>query len=240
MIAANSDVPLTSKLEEEKNFTDELNGVMKALGELSIQNRDEERTSLDTQLKRLNDSTPKMLTTVWDNINIRANHRFERITDTYEDLNFDYTTSMHMTERISVDHMSNAGKAFKLPEELTLEDFVPNSDEKELLFCSMVPMYSHALLQRYPELFKSLKSSIKDHHPHQFQTEMSMKSEEFTGQIFDKSENKTEDLISMIEEYQRKMNLIAKADNNQSRIAYRRQLTGDQKTEKNTHYAILR
>ena len=92
----------------------------------------------------------------------------------------------------------------------------------------------------YKDILSFSNHSIKDHHPHQFQTEMSMKSEEFTGQIFDKSENKTEDLISMIEEYQRKMNLIAKADNNQSRIAYRRQLTGDQKTEKNTHYAILR
>ena len=171
-----------------------------------------------------------MLTTVWDNINIRASHRFDRITDNYDDLNYDYTTSMHMTERISANHMSNAGKAFKLPEELTLEDFIPKTEEKEMLFCSMVPMYSFALLKRYPELFKSLKSSIKDFQPHQFQSEMNMKSEEFTGQIFEKSENKTEDIISMIEEYQSKIGMNP----------YRRQLTGDQKTEKNTHYAILR
>ena len=130
--------------------------------------------------------------------------------------------------------LDNSGEAYKRPEDLTLEDFVPGSDEKELLFCNMIPMYSHALLRRYPQLFKSIKSTIKDHIPHQFQTEMHQKTQEFTGKIFEKSENKTEDLVSMISEYQDKMVIGNKPDNTE-RILYRRQLSGDQKTEKESH-----
>ena len=63
---------------------------------------------------------------------------------------------------------------------------------------------------------------------------MSQKSQEFTGKIFEKSENKTEDLVSMISEYQDEMDIGNKPDNTE-RIVYRRQLTGDQKTEKGSH-----
>ena len=147
-------------------------------------------------------------------------------------------TSIHMEERISANHMEHSGKAFKSPDELKLEDFIPGKDEMELLFCSLIPMYSHVLLERYPLLYKSLKGAIKDHVAHQFQSEMEKKSTEYTGQIYEKSENKSEDLISMIEEYQNSM--VIKSNHSDHKIFYRRQLTGDQKTEKNTHFAILR
>ena len=81
-------------------------------------------------------------------------------------------TSIHMEERISANHMEHSGKAFKSPDELKLEDFIPGKDEMELLFCSLIPMYSHVLLERYPLLYKSLKGAIKDHVAHQFQSEM--------------------------------------------------------------------
>ena len=148
-------------------------------------------------------------------------------------------TSIHMTERISANHMENAGKAYKSPEELQLEDFVPGKDELELIFSSLIPMYSSILIKRYPELYKSIKSAIKDHLPHQFQSEMDRKTEEFTGKIYEKSENKIDELISMLEEYQNSL-VINGEDDTGSKVMYRRQLTGDQKTEKNTHYAILR
>ena len=143
-----------------------------------------------------------------------------------------------MEERISANHMEHSGKAFKSPEELKLEDFIPGKDEMELLFCHLVPMYSAVLLNRHPLLYKSLKGAIKDHVPHQFQSEMDKKSTEYTGKIYEKSENKSEDLISMIEDYQNTM--VVKSNDNDHKTIYHRQLTGDQKTEKNTHFAILR
>ena len=149
-------------------------------------------------------------------------------------------TSMHMTERIAANHMENAGKAFKKPEELTLEDFIPGKDETELIFCSLTSMYSALLVERCPKLYKSLKGAIRDHQPHQFQEEMKKKTEEFTGKIYEKSENRTEDLISMLDEYQNEMVLKNSDTNGCNKVMYRRQLTGDQKTEKNMHYAILR
>ena len=114
-------------------------------------------------------------------------------------------TSMHMSPRISANHMEHAGRAYKKPEDLELEDFIPGTDEIELIFCSLTRMYSAMLLKRHPKLYKSLRGAIKDHLPHQFQAEMNKKSEEFTGKVYEKSENKIEDLVSMIEEYQSKM-----------------------------------
>jgi len=66
---------------------------------------------------------------------------------------------------------------------------------------------------------------------------MSKKTEEFSGEVFEKSENRTEDLLSMIEEYQEKM--VIKSDLVPNKVLYRRQLTGDQKTKKNLHFDNL-
>ena len=110
-----------------------------------------------------------MLATTWDNVNLRGGRRHERIDDKWEDTNKDYMTSMHFDQRVNVNHLENSGKAFKSPEELSLEDFILEKDEVELIFSSLIPLYSHSLLERHPQLFKSLKSSIKDHVAHQFQ-----------------------------------------------------------------------
>ena len=89
-------------------------------------------------------------------------------------------------------------------------------------------------------VFKSINSSITINHPHQFEAEMSFKSDEFTGPMFTKSESKTEDLINMMSEVQEKF--VHKFPNSSGEInCYEKKvLSGDQKTEKNSHYAILR
>jgi len=74
-----------------------------------------------------------MLTTAWDNINVRGFHRHERIDGKYGDTNFDYTTSMHFSERINADHLDHAGKGLRTPEESTVEDFIPGQEELELI-----------------------------------------------------------------------------------------------------------
>ena len=69
---------------------------------------------------------------------------------------------------------------------------------------------------------------------------MSMKSTEYTGELFTKSESNTEDLISMIEEVQHKY--ISKHEDSMGNIyCYeKKMLSGDNKTEKNSHHGILR
>ena len=123
--------------------------------------------------------------------------------------------------------------------DLSIEDFIPDENELNLLFSNLIPLFSHVLLERHPMVYKSLRSAIVDHCPHQFQEEMTQKSEEFTGVIYEKSECKTEDLISMISDYQKEMVHINKATGVSCQAFDRRQLTGDQKTEKNSHFAIL-
>ena len=239
-LAVNSQAPLIEKIETERKYWQDLVAVKDRLEGLDIlDGTEEEIEAAKKDLKVIQETAPRMLSTAWDNLNLRGNRRHERVGDTWDDLNHDFMTSIHIEERVDANHMEHGGKGFKKVKDLTIEDFTPDNDEMELIFCSLVPMYSHALLQRHQTLFKSLKSSIKDHENHQFSKEMTKKSEEFTGKIYEKSEVKTEELVSMLTEYQDEMVIKLKTANGTTHSHYRRQLTGDQKTEKNSHYAIL-
>ena len=67
---------------------------------------------------------------------------------------------------------------------------------------------------------------------------MSIKSTEFSGELFTKSESNTEDLITMIEDVQRKY-ISKHEDSLGSFNCYERKiLSGDNKTEKNSHHGI--
>ena len=92
----------------------------------------------------------------------------------------------------------DGGAPLKAPHELMIEDFVPSDTEKDYVFRSLVHYYAHRLVERYPLAFKSIKSSIKPNKPHQFETEMDEKSQEFTGNLYTKSESSTENLIGMM------------------------------------------
>ena len=82
-------------------------------------------------------------------------------------------------------------------------------------------------------------SSIEPNRPHQFQKEMDKKSKEFTGELFTKSESKTEDLISMMSKVQ--LDVHKFKDELGVHHCYERKIvSGDNKTEKNMHYGILR
>ena len=69
---------------------------------------------------------------------------------------------------------------------------------------------------------------------------MSGKSSEFTGPLFTKSESRTEDVISMVTEVQEKYtHKFMNADGDMESFE-RKVLSGDNKTEKNSFYGILR
>ena len=104
--------------------------------------------------------------------------------------------SLLIKDRIYVNHM-DGGASLKAPHEFMIEDFVPSDTEKDY--------YAHRLVERYPLAFKSIKSSIKPNKPHQFETEMDEKSQEFTGNLYTKSESNTEDLIDIMADIQENM-----------------------------------
>ena len=105
---------------------------------------------------------PPQLQIVWDNINLRMKHRFERKEDCYSDFNYDWMVSLLIQERISANHMEHkTGSALKDPEGLKMEDFIPNSYEKSYILDSLVHYYSYRLVTRHPEVFKSIKSVVK-------------------------------------------------------------------------------
>ena len=140
---------------------------------------------------------------VWDNMNINTKHRVERTGDRVSDSRLDWVGSLWVQDRVSVNHMDNRqGTSLKKPEDLNIEDMVPTEKELDYVFQSMVHYFSYRLLQRHPNLFKTIATAIKENQPHQFQNEMDGKSKEFTGKLFTKSESNMEDLISMMSEVQ--------------------------------------
>ena len=137
---------------------------------------------------------------VWDNLILSSKHRYERKGDHYSQTNRDW-----IRDRIDASHMkSMKGVTIKKVEDLNISDMVASKAELDYVFGSLVAHYSSRLVQRHPEIFKSLNSSIRQSKPHQFSKEMELKSTEFTGTLFTKSESRMEDLIDMMFDVQKK------------------------------------
>ena len=114
---------------------------------------------------------------VWDNINLRSKHRFERMKDNYDDCNYDWMASLWIMGRINASHMSHVqGKAVKQPHEINIQDFIPALPELNYVFTSLVLYYAKRLTLRHPELFKSINSNIKVRkHTHTYSIQLNGK-----------------------------------------------------------------
>ena len=168
-------------------------------------------------------------------------YRFARERDTYEGSNLDWMASLWVKERIEVNNMVHVqGHTTKEAAELSIQDFVPSQPEMDYVFLGLIHYYSSRLVSRHPEIFKSINSSIELNHPHQFEDAMSKRSEEFTGKLFTKSETKTEDLNAMMSEVQDEYVHKYRDMAGNMQCYEKRVLSGDQKTEKNSYYGILR
>ena len=107
-------------------------------------------------------SMPLQVQLVWDNLNIRSKHKFERKGDKYEESNFDWMASIFIQERISANHMDHSpGSALKEADEMAIEDFVPTQHEKDYLFDGLVHYYASRVTVRHPQVFNSLNSCVK-------------------------------------------------------------------------------
>ena len=85
-----------------------------------------------------------------------------------------------------------------------------------------------------------MKDFLQVNTDHQFEREMANKSVEFTGELFTKSESRTEDLIGMMGEVQEKW-VPKYTDVDGVKKCYEKKIIGgDNKTEKNSVYGILR
>ena len=191
------------------------------------------------ELERLLVKCPPQLQLVWDNLNIRTKHRYEREGDQYSANNLDWMSSLWIQNRINSNHMDNSGAPLKGVENLSLKDMIPNSKEIDYVFMSLVHYFSHRLVTRHPLIFKAISRCIRPTRPHQFQKELDKKSMEFTGELFTKSESKTEDLITMMSQVQLDVHKF-KDDLGVQHCYERKIVSGDNKTEKNMHYGILR
>lgn len=180
-----------------------------------------------------------MLQQVWDNLNLRTKHRYQRCDDEYHEYNYDWMESLLIQDRINVNHM-DSGEPLKRPCDLKIEDFIPSQIEKDYVFQGLVHYFASRLTIRYPNAFKSINSHIRSNKIHQFHEQMNMKSEEFTEDLHTKSESNTEDLIDMMLAVQSKY-VPTTTNAEGSVICHERKIfSGDNKTEKNQTSGITR
>ena len=231
---------LMESLQEEGSHFEEQRRVETKIEELLQASAPTEAVEVARDdLEKLLDTAPPQVQLVWDNLNLRTDHRFQRVGDTYSDSNLDWMASMWIKDRICANHMDHSGIALKDPENLCIKDFVTSEKERDYIFMALVYFFSSRLVARHPVLYKSITKYIKEARPHQFQEAMNKKSEEFTGQLFTLSESSTEDLIKMMSEVQ--INVHTFKDSDGREHCYEKKIvSGDNKTEKNMHYGILR
>ena len=86
-------------------------------------------------LENLLDTTPPQVQKVWDNLNLRTNHRYHRAADDYSSSNLDWMASLWIQDRIDSNHMENRqGVAVKDVRNLNIKDMVPSEKEKSYIF----------------------------------------------------------------------------------------------------------
>ena len=95
------------------------------------------------------------------------------------------------------------------------------------------------MVERHPIVFKSIKTSVKINKPHHFEEEMSKKRKIFTGDLFTKSESNTEDVVSKLIEVRDKFAHSYTDELGNEKSYKKRVISGDNKTEKNSHHGIL-
>ena len=127
-------------------------------------------------LENLMDTAPPQTQLVWDNLNLRSKHRFERAGDDYSDSNLDWMGSLWVKDRINANHMEHReGVALKDAKNLSIKDFLPSEKEKDYIFMALVNYFSYRLVQHHPNLFQSIAGCLKQSRPHQFQDAMDKK-----------------------------------------------------------------
>ena len=188
VLADGWDQPLNEALAVEREHFQKLHDALQQKSNF-IENdaTNDEIDAAAREVARLLASSPQQVQIVWDNLNLRSKHKFERKNDEYAKSNFDWMASMFVRDRIDVNHMKSS-EPVRSPADLKIEDFVPTESEKEYVFESLVCYYASRLVHRHPLAYKSINASIKPNKPHQFQTEMDSKSDEYTGRLFTKSE----------------------------------------------------
>ena len=117
---------LLDRLKEESDYFKELKQATIKFETLSVHDNSEKELNEKSELVTAKESLdevkckyPKLLSTVWDNLNVRSSSRYERVGDQWSDLNYDFMTSLHMLDRINVNHLDDTSKFVKKPDEMT-------------------------------------------------------------------------------------------------------------------------
>ena len=120
ILAKDFKVELLNQLKKEQEYYLKLKDVTSKLKIAQVDGNAHEIGSSKEVIDHLKNNAPKSLSTVWDNVNLRSGHRHERVGDAWSDSNFDYMTSVHMSDRISVCHIDNASIDRKRPDQMTI------------------------------------------------------------------------------------------------------------------------
>ena len=99
VLAKGWDKPLKAALETEKEHFSKLHEAFLRKEEME-QVTGEDTGQVEEEINQLVDTVPKQVQQVWDNLNLRTKHRFQRAGDDYAKNNFDWMASIFIKDRI--------------------------------------------------------------------------------------------------------------------------------------------
>ena len=132
VMAVNWDSNLNAYLKEEKDHFDNQRKAENNIEKLLQSEAPHEAVkAAENELEKLLDNSPPQMQMVWDNMNLRTGHRFDRVGDNYSDTNLDWMASLWIQDRIDANHMAHGGISVKDVESLCIKDMLPSCKEKD-------------------------------------------------------------------------------------------------------------
>jgi hypothetical protein len=109
VLAKGWDQPLEAALNSEREHFKKLHDALEKKADLlkDATSADAEISEVEKEVTQLLDSSPLQVQQVWDNLNLRTKHRYERKGDEYSKHNFDWMASILIKDRIDTNHMND-------------------------------------------------------------------------------------------------------------------------------------
>ena len=110
---------LVAALEVEKEHFRKLHEALQMKSEMDkYAGTDSEQ--VEDEIELLLNTIPPQVQQVWDNLNLRTKHRFQRERDEYAKNNFDWMASIFIKDRIDVNHL-DIGEPLKNFDDIKIE-----------------------------------------------------------------------------------------------------------------------
>ncbi|KAI8496735.1 Protein unc-80 [Branchiostoma belcheri] len=137
---------------------------------------------------------------VFDNIDIHQKVRHKTSQNSNKDHHF--VNAYGVPDRVNVQHLPNDQPMADILS-VPLQEFLPSEEDHSSLRDDMITISSRIVVKHIPFFNKYFKDCVQQHIPHMYSEQAKQKSHIVPLGILEKNESKLEDMIAIMEEYQK-------------------------------------